>query len=95
MIAVGGLIGGRQWDSVPPTFCCCILFADIPTGNLLLKRLLLAITQAKQSKDNFVKFDASLREDNLAEIIEMEKDLAAWEEDKSCCDPYRLPKSSE
>jgi hypothetical protein len=57
--------------------------------------MLLAITQANQSRDDFTQFDASLREENLEEVIEMEHDLAAWVKDKSCPDPYRLPKSSE
>jgi hypothetical protein len=55
----------------------------------------LAITQANQSRADFARFDASLREENLEEVIKMESDLAAWVEDKSCPDPYRLPKSSE
>ena len=55
----------------------------------------MAITQAKQSKMDFVRFDSSLREENPGEVAEMESVVAAWEEDHSCLDPYRLPKSSE
>jgi Kyakuja-Dileera-Zisupton transposase len=64
-------------------------------GNLLLKRLLVAITQANRSKKDFTLFDASLREENPEEVAKAERDLAAWNEDHSCPDPYRLPKSSE
>lgn len=64
-------------------------------GNLLLKRLLLAITQANASKFDFVRFDQSLREENEEEIMKWETDLAAWAENKSLPDPYCLPKSSE
>lgn len=71
-------------------------------GNLLLKRLLLAIPQAEQTRRDFVMFDASLRVDIPAEVAEMERELAAWEanrdrqiSDKSQQDPYRIPKSSE
>ena len=31
----------------------------------------------------------------LGEVIKAEKDLAAWDNDKSCPDPYRIPKSSK
>jgi hypothetical protein len=65
------------------------------TGNLLLKRLLVAVPQAKQSKKDFIKFDQCLREENLEEVLQMERDVAAWAKDKSRPDPYRLPKSSE
>ena len=44
---------------------------------------------------DFVRFDSSLREENPGEVAEMESVVAAWEEDHSCLDPYRLPKSSE
>jgi hypothetical protein len=71
-------------------------------GNLLLKRLLLAIPQAKQTHHNFVMFYVSLHVDIPAEVEEMEWELAAWEanrdhqiSDKSQQDPYWIPKSSE
>ena len=71
-------------------------------GNLLLKRLLLAIPQAEQTHHDFVMFDTSLRVDIPAEVEEMERELAAWEanrdrqiSDKSQQDPYQIPKSSE
>jgi hypothetical protein len=65
-------------------------------GNLLLKRLLVAITSAGTSKTDFVGFDSSLREENLAEVVKMQSDLDAWTKDHSSRpDPYRLPKSSE
>jgi hypothetical protein len=40
-------------------------------------------------------FDTSLHQENLAEVLKMEKAIALWQKDKSCPDPYRLPKSSE
>jgi hypothetical protein len=65
-------------------------------GNLLLKRLLLATTQANETKEDFIKFDRSLREENPTEVATMESDLATWEADHSSRpDPYRLPKSSK
>jgi hypothetical protein len=68
-----------------------LLFA----GDLLLKRLLLAIPQALQSREDYIKFDASLRVDMPDEVNEIEKDLEAWELDKTHRDPYRVPKSSK
>ena len=71
-------------------------------GNLLLKRLLLAIPKAQQSRRDFIDFDESLRADIPDEVEEMERDLAAWElnrdrrdSDKTLRDPYQIPKSSE
>jgi hypothetical protein len=64
-------------------------------GNLLLKRLLLAIPQANQTRKDFVDFDASLREENPEEVATVEQELEAWVVDKTKPDPYRLPKSSE
>lgn len=65
-------------------------------GNLLLKWLLLATTQTDEMKKDFVKFDASLREENPTEVATMESDLATWEADHSSrLDPYHLPKSSK
>jgi len=55
----------------------------------------LAVTQAKVMRADFNSFDTSLRQENLAEVIEMEKGVAAWEKDQSCPDPYRIPKSSK
>jgi hypothetical protein len=64
-------------------------------GKLLLKRLLIAIPQAIHTRSDFKSFDESLRREMPAEVIKAEKDLAAWHDDKSCPDPYRIPKSSE
>ena len=64
-------------------------------GNLLLKRLLIAIPQAIQTRFDFKAFDKSLRQEMPAEVLKMEKALAAWVDDKSCPDPYCIPKSSE
>jgi hypothetical protein len=63
-------------------------------GGLLLKRLLIAIPQAIQTRFDFKTFDKSLRQEMPAEVHKMEKVLAAWVNDKSCPDPYRIPKSS-
>lgn len=71
----------------------CVLNSDV--GNLLLKRLSLAIAQAAQSRGDFNDFDACLRQEIPKEVIKMEIKLAAWNEDRSSPDPYRTPKSSE
>lgn len=76
-------------------WCYQHIILTLNAGNLLLKRLLLAIPQANQSKADFIVFDQSLREENLEEVLQMERDLAAWVKDKTRPDPYRLPKSSE
>jgi hypothetical protein len=56
----------------------------------------LATTQTDEMKKDFVKFDASLREENPTEVATMESDLATWEADHSSRpDPYHLPKSSK
>ena len=64
-------------------------------GNLLLKRLIGAIPQARQSRGDFNNFDMSLRQEIPQQHLKMENDLAAWNKDKSSPDPYRVPKSSE
>jgi hypothetical protein len=77
------------------------LLLRVSTGNLLLKRLLLAIPKAQESRHDFTNFDKSLRVEIPEEVKEMERDLAAWElnrdcrSGKNCGDPYRIPKSSE
>jgi hypothetical protein len=77
------------------------LLLKVSTGNLLLKRLLLAIPKARESRRDFINFDKSLHEEIPDEVKEMERDLAAWElnrdchSGKNCRDPYRIPKSSE
>ncbi|KIM91411.1 hypothetical protein PILCRDRAFT_607 [Piloderma croceum F 1598] len=64
-------------------------------GNLLLKWLLVATTEAGKSRRDFTLFDSSLRKENLAEVVEMESNLAAWTDDHSSRpDPYCLPKSN-
>jgi len=49
-------------------------------------------TQANQTWVDFVRFDS---EENAGDVAEMERIIAAWEEDHSCPDLYCLPKSSE
>lgn len=39
-------------------------------------------------------FDDSLCQEMPGEVIKAKKDLAAWNDDKSCPDLYRIPKSS-
>lgn len=68
---------------------------DSQAGDLLVKRLLIAITQAKQSRQDFRNFDTSLRAEIPDEVKEMEAAVAAWEADHSKPDPYLMPKSSE
>jgi hypothetical protein len=95
MTAADGPTGGRQWVSVRIPYYKTMTCSCYHIGNLLLKRLLLAVTQAKVMRADFNSFDTSLRQENLAEVIEMEKGVAAWEKDQSCPDPYRIPKSSK
>lgn len=64
-------------------------------GDLFLKRLLCAIPQAQQSRGDFNNFDISLRQEIPQYVLKTENNLAAWTKDKSCPDPYRVPKSSE
>lgn len=95
MTVVGGLTGGRLLVSVRVKRSVMFRSLTSNIGNLLLKRLLLAIPQAKQSREDFFHFDKGLREEIPHKVVEMEKGLAAWIEDKSCPDPYRVPKSSK
>jgi hypothetical protein len=62
---------------------------------LLLKRLLIAIPQAINTRVDFKSFDESLRQEMLGQVIKAERDLAAWADDKSCPDPYHIPRSSK
>lgn len=82
-------MSGRWFNS------CVYLLTLRILGNLLLKRMLLAIPQAIQSRSDFVNFDECLRVDIPEEVDEMERALKAWEEDRSQGDPYRVPKSSK
>lgn len=68
---------------------------DSSVGNLLLKRLLLAISRANQSRKDFTAFNESLQAEVPDEVKEAERAIAAWEKDKTQPDPYRVPKSSE
>lgn len=69
---------------------------DPSVGNLLLKCLLLAISQANQSRKDFTAFDESLRTEVPDKVKEAERAMiAAWEKDKAQPDPYRVLKSSE
>jgi hypothetical protein len=68
---------------------------NLSLGNLLLKRLLMAIPRAEQSRRDFVMFNSSLRIEIPDEVEDMERELAAWEVNNSHRDPYQIPKSSE
>lgn len=63
-------------------------------GNLLLKRLLLSITQAIQTHNHFVILTENLKSEIPEELTAMRQALEAWEADQSQPDPYRLPKSN-
>jgi len=65
------------------------------TGNLLLKRLLVAIPQAIQTRNDIVMLTSNLKAENPEELMAMEQALEDWEADKTKPDPYRLPKSSK
>lgn len=60
-----------------------------------MRRLVLAIPRAQNTRDDFENFDKSLREDIPEEVEQMAITLKLWEEDKAHPDPYLLPKSSE
>lgn len=64
-------------------------------GNLLLKRLVLAIPQAIHSYNDYERFTIRLRKEDAVELEAMQNELAEWEEDMTKADPYRLPQSSE
>lgn len=64
-------------------------------GNLLLKRLLLAIPEAIRTANDFRRSNTRLREENPAEVEIMERELLDWELDHSKPDPYQVPRSSE
>jgi hypothetical protein len=69
--------------------------SNLSLGNILLKRFLMAIPRAEQSRHDFVMFDSSLRIEIPDEVEDMERELAAWEANNSHRDPYQIPKSSE
>lgn len=71
------------------------LYPDVVmAGNLLLKRLILAIPQSIHSYNDYIRFTSRLHEQNPQELKVMQDELAEWEEDITKPDPYRLPKSS-
>jgi hypothetical protein len=57
--------------------------------------MLLAIPQALRSHADFVAFDECLREEDNNQVVQWEAEVAAWVEDKSLPDPYRVPQSGE
>lgn len=57
--------------------------------------MLLAIPKAQSLRRDFVQLNVCLRVENPVEVLAMEEGLAAWENDHSCPDPYRVPKSSK
>lgn len=64
-------------------------------ASLLLRRLLAAIPEARQTRRDFVKFTETLEAEEPEELALMKQELDAWTLDKRQPDPYRLPKSSE
>lgn len=71
------------------------MFVDTQlVGNLLLKRLILAIPQAIHLHNDFERFNARLREEDPVELEAMADELTEWEKDRKKPDPYRLPKFS-
>jgi len=103
MTAADGLTSAKLWAWVHfPHFASNLPTNSFRIGNLLLKRLLLAIPKAQQSRRDFVNFDESLRAEIPDEVAEMERNLAAWELNRDHCDsektlhdPYQIIKSSE
>lgn len=67
----------------------------IQVGDLLLKRLLIATPKARRARRDFVEYDSYMRIDRPAEVQAIEEVLAAWQNDRSCPDPYLLPKCSK
>jgi hypothetical protein len=54
-----------------------------------------AIIQALRSRQDFTNFDECLREEDNEQVAQWEAEVAAWMEDKSLPDPYRVPPSGE
>lgn len=65
------------------------------SGNLLLKRMVIAIPQAIKTTNDFRRFDTRLRLEKPKEVELMEKELADREGDQTKADPYQVPRSSE
>jgi hypothetical protein len=57
--------------------------------------MLLAIPQALRSRQDFTTFDECLRTEDNNQVVQWEAEVAAWMEDKSLPDPYRVPPSGE
>jgi hypothetical protein len=96
MIAAGMQIGARLWVLVSfPLLFHCRAITDITIGNLLLKRLLESIHEAKRTRKEFNNFNECLREEDENLVVQWEAELLAWTEDNSQLDPYRIPASSE
>ncbi|KIM82772.1 hypothetical protein PILCRDRAFT_7683 [Piloderma croceum F 1598] len=88
------MVPGHRWETLDD--CCGWVNwrKTMGLGNLLLKRLLVAIPHAIQTCNDIVALTSSLRAENPDELTAMENELQAWEADKSKPDPYRLPKSN-
>jgi hypothetical protein len=55
--------------------------------------MLLALPEALQSRKDFVVFDECLHDEDNSQVVQWEAEVAAWVEDKSLPDPYRVPPS--
>lgn len=76
-------------------FKTLFLLAYCDSGNLLLRRLVLAIPEAIRTANDFRRSNSRLREQNPAEIEIMQRELTEWESDHSKPDPYQVPRSSK
>lgn len=95
MIVADGRTGVRPWVSVSTSTTTRFKpLINNSIGNLLLKRLILAIGLAVETRNDFRRFHTSLQTENPTELAAMEAELAAWEIDHDKPDPYLLPKSS-
>lgn len=64
-------------------------------GNLLVRRLLAAIPEARQTRRDHLRFTDMLEQEYPQHLAATREQLAAWTDDKSQPDPYILPRSSE
>ncbi|KZP14909.1 hypothetical protein FIBSPDRAFT_751237, partial [Athelia psychrophila] len=88
------MLPGHRWETLDD--CCgwANWRKTMGLGNLLLKRLILAIGLAVETRNDFRRFHTSLQTENPTELAAMEAELAAWEIDHDKPDPYLLPKSN-
>ncbi|KAF7971126.1 hypothetical protein HWV62_22000 [Athelia sp. TMB] len=88
------MLPGHRWETLDDCCAWTNWRKTMGLGNLLLKRLILAIPQAIHSYNDFTRFTSRLREETPQELEAMEEELAEWEADRTKSDPYLMPKST-